>query len=249
LFPAAMYYGDIVQILFVAVSLVLVFVSANAYRRRQEGRYLLLMLAFVFLCVVASDTAFFELYTGAEPAVIQVALLYVNPSLEILMVVCFLLAVVWSRGVRKRVIVTALAAILIIGVAASISYEYGAAGDPSAMVQNPLPAWCAKPAGGFLIVASSLGYNDSIGHGAPSASWPVLDVAAGANVSITVCNLYSFPVGFQIVHYLDNRLESVEPGRTMEVNFVADEIGVFFIYCSVFNPIHIFLQSGTVVVS
>jgi hypothetical protein len=244
-----MYYGDIVQMLFVAASLVLVFVSANAYRRRQEGRYLLLMLAFVFLCAVASDTAFFELYTGVEPAIIQLALLYVNPSLEILMVVCFLLAVVWSRSVRKQVIATALAAILIIGVAALIAYESGAAEDSSAGVQNPLPAWCTRPDSGFLVVASSLGYNDSIGHGAPSVSWPVLDVVAGANVSITVCNLYTFPVGFQIAHYLDNRLVSVEPGHTMEVNFIADEIGVFFIYCSVFNPIHIFLQGGTVVVS
>jgi len=247
--PATLYFGDIVQMLFVAVSFVLVLVSANAYRRRQEGRYLLLTFAFLFLCIVATDTAFFELYTGVNPAMIQLAMLYVNPSLEILMVVCFLLAVVWSRAVRKRVLIMGLATILIVGLAALISYESAAPSDYSASSQTPLPAGCARPSGGFLIVASSLGYNDSIGHGAPSISWPVLDVAAGTNVSIAVCNMYAFPVGFQITHYLDERLVSVAPGNTLVVSFIANEAGVFFIYCSVFNPIHIFLQSGKVVVS
>jgi len=243
-----MYYGDIVQIVFVGVSLFLVLVSTNAYRRRQEGRYLFLMLAFILLCIVASDTAFFELYTGVEPGLVQLAMLYLNPSLEIFMVVCFLLAIVWSRAVRRQVIVIALATIFIIGLAASISYVSNAPEDYGT-IQTLLPVGCAKPDGGFLIIASSLGYNDSISHGAPSASWPVLDVAAGTNVSIAVCNTYAFPVGFQVTHYLDNRLVSIAPGRAINVNFIADETGVFLIYCSVFNPIHVFLQGGEVIVS
>lgn len=249
MFPAALYYGDIVQTLFVAVSFALVLFSANAYRRRPEGRYLFLMLAFIFLCVVAADTAFFELYTGATPMIVQLAMLYVNPSLEILMVVCFLLAIAWSRMVRRRIVIIAIAAVVIIGLAASISYDSGGVGNYNSAVQGPLPAGCVRPSGGFLVIASSLGYNDSIVHGAPAVSWPVLDVAVGSNVSIAVCNVYALPVGFQITHYLDDRVVSVAPGHTIEVSFLANELGVFYIYCSVFNPIHIFLQSGKVVVT
>ncbi len=207
------------------------------------------MFAFVFLCAVATDTAFLELYTGVNPAIIQLAILYVNPSLEILMVVCFLLAVVWSRVIGKRTVVVALAVVLLVGVTAAASYESGAAGDYALSLPTSLPTGCARPSGGFLIVATSMGYNDSIGHGAPTTSWPVLDVPTGANVTIAVCNLYSFAVGFQITHYLDDRLISVPPGNTTVVSFVANKVGVFFIYCSVFNPIHIFLQSGKVIVS
>ncbi len=110
--------------------------------------------------------------------------------------------------------------------------------------QSVLPAGCAKPLGGFLIVASSLGYNDSIAHGAPAKSWPVIAVTRGTNVTIVVCNTYSQTVGFQVTHYLTDNQETVPPGRVADFSFIADQAGTFTIYCSVFNPIHIYLQGG-----
>jgi len=98
------------------------------------------------------------------------------------------------------------------------------------------------------VIASSLGYNDSMAHGAPVKSWPVLRVANGTDVNITVCNTYSDAVGFQVSHYLDDKTEAVQPGRVINVSFLADQTGTFLIYCSVFNPIHIYLQGGELVV-
>lgn len=249
MFVGTLYYGDVVQVVLVAVSFILVLVSANAYRRRTEGRYLFLLFAFGSLCVLAADTAFMELFPGAGPLAIQLLELYLNPSLEVLMVVFFLLAILWSRTTRKVIVIVGLIAIVAVGLGASVSYESASSKGNDAGVQAPLPAGCTKPGGGFLIVASSLGYNDSLVHGAPSTSWPVLDVTAGTNVSITVCNAYVLPVGFQVAHYLDEKIVSLAPGQTIKVSFLASVVGVFPIYCSVFNPLHLFLQGGKLVVS
>jgi hypothetical protein len=107
-----------------------------------------------------------------------------------------------------------------------------------------LPAGCVRQSGGFLIIASSLGYNDSIAHGAPVKSWPVLEVTKGTDVTITLCNTYSQAVGFQVSHYLAGETETIMPGQVLSVSFIANQTGTFVIYCSIFNPIHIYLQGG-----
>ena len=68
-----------------------------------------------------------------------------------------------------------------------------------------LPPGCVKPTGGYLIIASEYGYNDSMDHGVPSHSWPVINVTLGQNVTILVCNADpTQPHGFQISYYLDS---------------------------------------------
>jgi hypothetical protein len=113
---------------------------------------------------------------------------------------------------------------------------------------NPLPPGCTKPPGGFLIVASNLGYNDSIGHGAPEKPWPIVHVNEGQTVNITVCNTDVQAHGFQITHYFDSSIETVVPGQVMKVSFVANQAGIFQIYCSIFCSIHIYMQSGQLIV-
>lgn len=237
----ALYYGDIVQVALVFVSAVLAVVSISAYRRRPEGRYLLLMLAFSLLCLASAGTAVMELFAGLGPVGVRFVAIYLVPSLELVMVVSFLAAVLWSAKGRRRLVTAILATVVAVGLAASAFY---AAGSPGLAQQAVLPSGCARPLGGFLIVASSLGYNDSIAHGAPAQSWPVLDVTQGTDVDITVCNTYSQPVGFQVSHYLASKLESIAPGQVINVSFVANQTGTFDIYCAVFNPIHIYLQGG-----
>lgn len=107
-----------------------------------------------------------------------------------------------------------------------------------------LPAGCVKPAGGFLIIANQNGFNDSIQHGAPQKQWPVIVVNQGAKVSITVCNSDIQAHGFQITHYFDSNIQTVAPGQVIHVSFVADKVGDFEIYCSIFCSIHIFMQNG-----
>ncbi len=108
-----------------------------------------------------------------------------------------------------------------------------------------LPPGCVKPQQGFLIVASIEGYNNSIEHGAPTKSWPVIDVRQGQNVTIVVCNIDHQPHGFQITHYFDSTEVTVQPGEVLHVpTFVATEAGAFTIYCEIPCSIHIYMQSG-----
>ena len=113
-----------------------------------------------------------------------------------------------------------------------------------------LPSGCVRPAGGFLIIASQRGYNDSVSHGVPQNPWPVMEVRQGQNVTIVVCN--ADPVqahGFQIDHYYNARLVSVASGQVLTVSFSADEAGTFKVYCNIPCTVHWAMQSGELVVS
>lgn len=238
--PIAPYFGDLAQAGLAAIAVVLMLVSLNAYRRRSEGRYLTLAAAFVCLCAVALVTTIDDLLVGVPPGVIQGTELYLIPSLEFLMAVCFLAALLWSPSAKSRMKVALPVAIVLVALAAVSAYSANSSG----IERLALPTGCVRPSGGFLIVASALGYNQSMAHGAPAKSWPVLDIAAGSNVTITVCNTYQETVGFQVAHYLQDKVEAVPPGQVLTLNFVADERGAFSIYCLVFSPIHVFLQGG-----
>jgi FtsP/CotA-like multicopper oxidase with cupredoxin domain len=114
-----------------------------------------------------------------------------------------------------------------------------------------LPAGCVRPAGGYLIIASQYGYNDSVLEGAgPTKAWPVISVAVGQMVEITVCNVDTVEShGFQVGDYFDKTVESIAPGQVLSVSFVADKPGTFPIYCSIFCAIHLFMEYGQLRVS
>jgi hypothetical protein len=109
---------------------------------------------------------------------------------------------------------------------------------------RPLPPGCEKPVGGFLIIASNTGFNDSMLHGAPSKTWPIITVHQNQTVNITVCNTDVVAHGFQVSHYYDSSIVTLTPGQVIHVSFVANEVGNFRIYCSIFCPIHIYMQNG-----
>jgi hypothetical protein len=245
LITVAQYYGDLVQAALAAASAVLMVISISAYRKRPEPRYLLLMFAFTLLCATSVATTTLEFFAGLGPGMVELMELYLIPSLELLMAVSFLVALLWSSRISRRLALTSMVAAIAVILVVSTVYTEGAIG-PSAVVSAPLPAGCTKPAGGFLVVASASGYNDSVGHGAPMKAWPVLVTSAGSNVTITVCNTYSHAVGFQVAHYLQDQLETIQPEQVIRVSFLADQAGTFLMYCSVFSPIHLYLQSGEV---
>jgi nitrous oxide reductase len=112
-----------------------------------------------------------------------------------------------------------------------------------------LPPGCIKPAGGFVVIASGLGYNDSIGHGVPAKPWPIITVKNGSAVTIVVCNTDREAHGFQITHYFDSSIETVEPGQVITVPFIANQTGTFQIYCSIPCTIHSFMRSGQLIVT
>jgi FtsP/CotA-like multicopper oxidase with cupredoxin domain len=148
-----------------------------------------------------------------------------------------------SRKVVLGIVIVVLAA----GVVLSVAYAlYGRGGQS---VTTGLPSYCKKPAGGYLIVASIKGYNDSVDHGVPAKPWPVVSVQKGSTVTITVCNVDHQAHGFQVTHYFDSKIQTVVPGQAITVSFVADETGTFQIYCSIFCTVHWAMQSGELVVS
>jgi heme/copper-type cytochrome/quinol oxidase subunit 2 len=149
-------------------------------------------------------------------------------------------------GNRKMALMVVLA-VIVVGVVVSSAYVlYGRKAQSGT---GGLPPYCTKPTGGYLIVASARGYNDSVDHGVPASSWPVIDVKKGSTVTITVCNTDAQAHGFQVTHYLDSKIETVSPGQAITVSFVADQTGKFRIYCSIFCTVHWAMQSGLLVVS
>ena len=86
------YYDDVVQVALTGISAALMVISINAFKRRPEGRYLLLMLAFVLLFFGSASTTVLELFVGAAPSTVRLMELYLNPSVELLMGVSFLVA-------------------------------------------------------------------------------------------------------------------------------------------------------------
>jgi hypothetical protein len=133
--------------------------------------------------------------------------------------------------------------VIIVGTATTLAFyslSLGKTGSSSAS----LPSGCTKPPGGFLIIASNLGYNDSELHYG-KGSWPVLNVTEGSTVNITVCNTANYAHGFQISNYYQSSVVTIQPGEVLKVPaFVADKPGNFLIYCSIPCPIHIYMQYG-----
>jgi heme/copper-type cytochrome/quinol oxidase subunit 2 len=157
-----------------------------------------------------------------------------------------------GRTSRTVLILTVLT---IAGIAASSIVLVGglraSQGAATTLPAVSLPTGCVRPAGGFLIVMSEYGYNDSVLQGAgPSKAWPVITVTQGQTVKITVCNVDDTQShGFQISNYFDGAIESLAPGKVLTLSFIADKAGTFLIYCAIFCTIHLFMESGQLRVS
>lgn len=143
-----------------------------------------------------------------------------------------------------------LSVLTILGIVASSAVLVGglqaSEKAPSSVPAVSLPPGCVRPAGGFLIIASIYGYNDSALEGAgPSKLWPVITVNQGQEVRITVCNVDDTQShGFQVDRYFDSSIESLAPGKVLTVSFVATTAGNFPIYCAIFCSIHLFMEYG-----
>ena len=147
----------------------------------------------------------------------------------------------------SRVIVILVLTVIAIGAVSAAALLLPGRGN--ATTTSSLPGACVKPAGGFLVVASQYGFNDSIDHGVPQKSWPILNVTQGQTVNITVCNTDFQAHGFQVTHYYDTTVTSIASGQIIKVSFVANQAGNFRIYCNIFCSIHWAMQSGVLSVS
>ncbi len=141
-------------------------------------------------------------------------------------------------GEQRRLVIAAV--ILLLAGAALLVVAYGGYGKApkgGSNVQN------------ILIVASVAGFNDSANHGVPANPWPVIHVAKGTMVNVTVYNNDKQAHGFQVAHYFESGIQTIAPGQKLNVSFVADETGTFRIYCSIFCTVHWAMQSGELIVA
>src|SRR5438477_12854668 len=146
-----------------------------------------------------------------------------------------------ERRTNKRIVLVLLVVVLMGASSTAALYFLGLGGGPGA---RPLPPGCKQPAGGFLIVASLTGYNDSKAHGAPAKPWPIITVHQGQNVTILVCNADVQPHGFQITHYFANSEGTLVAGQVLRVSFIADETGSYLINCDIPCTVHFLMQGG-----
>lgn len=142
-----------------------------------------------------------------------------------------------------KIIAAIVAVVIIVGSIAFLSYEgyFKSSTTSDAHVDH------------FTIVeedppAPLAGMNGSY-YKSFSVQWPVLHVQKGDEVVITVINNGTTePHGFAITHYYSSGV-STSAGQSNVVTFVANEVGTFRIYCSIFCSIHPFMQNGALIVS
>ncbi len=150
---------------------------------------------------------------------------------------------------RPDRVTVVFAALTLVGVLATSLVLVGGVVSSEGATTLPslrLPPGCTRPAGGYLIVMSKYGYNDSVLEGAgPTKAWPVITVAQGNLVNITVCNADTSQAhGFQVSYYYDKTIVAVDPGQVIHISFVATKAGTFRIYCAIFCTIHLFMEYG-----
>lgn len=94
----------------------------------------------------------------------------------------------------------------------------------------------------FVIIITDQGMNGSRVH-YNIDSWPIVNVAKGSLVTISVSNVDTAePHGFAVDSYETGI--TLRPGDTVNVTFVADRAGSFRVFCSIPCSIHIYMQNG-----
>ena len=76
-----------------------------------------------------------------------------------------------------------------------------------------------------------------------------MTVTQGQTVNITVCNTDVQAHSFQIDHYEQGQANTMTPQQVLHFTFVANQAGTFQVYCEIQCSIHIYMQSGQLVVS
>ena len=100
-FVGALTDDDVMHIVLVGLSLALMGISVNGFRRRRNSRYFFLMLAFVFFSLDQIITLLQQLYLGDVLLSIPVIGLHVTHIFELLMGASFIAALLLPTGLPR----------------------------------------------------------------------------------------------------------------------------------------------------
>jgi FtsP/CotA-like multicopper oxidase with cupredoxin domain len=149
----------------------------------------------------------------------------------------------------RKLLVAGIVLLAISVAVVGIGFISNSTEQPASSVSQPTvsKSTCVRPPGFILIIADLSGFNNSIGHGAPSNPWPIITVHRGDVVRLLVCNKDSTqPHGFAIGTYLDAGV-TLAPGDAYRIVFTATVPGSFVIYCNIFCTVHIYMVGRLVV--
>jgi hypothetical protein len=108
-----------------------------------------------------------------------------------------------------------------------------------------------KPPGYISIIADLNGFNDSVDYLTASnfsRPYPIVEVTQGSTVHILFCNLAVFETfGLAIQHYFEAGA-IVTPGNATVITFLAKDPGNYSMYNNILVPVHVFVESGRLVV-
>jgi len=93
---------NIMHFVLLLLSVVLMAISANGFRRRPNSRYFFLMLAFTFFCLDQAVTFYQEIYLNGLLISVPVLSLHLVHLLELLMSVSFLTALLRPFSLGRR---------------------------------------------------------------------------------------------------------------------------------------------------
>ncbi len=149
--------------------------------------------------------------------------------------------------------VVAVSSVLLITVAHGGLSGGDHASTSSSQTPTSTTSGCSRPPGYFLIIANESGFNGSADYSTSYLAahpWPAITVKQGQTVNIIVCNTDpTFAHGFEIDNYLPGAGVTLQPGSTYTFTFVANEAGGFTFRCTIFCPVHIWMQYGRIVVT
>ena len=98
---SALIDDDFMHIVLVGLSLALMGISVNGFRRRRNSRYLFLMLAFVFFSLDQVVALWQQLYLGDVLLSVPIMGLHVTHVFELLMGVSFVAALLLPSGLPR----------------------------------------------------------------------------------------------------------------------------------------------------
>jgi hypothetical protein len=161
---------------------------------------------------------------------------------------------------KSILIAIAIVVVALLAIGGFLTYLHpsapvGASGVCQTLGSGPAPGFASSISSSstatFVIIESDAGSYEGINGSAhhQDVPWPVVVVHRGQTVVFDIYNCGSSePHGFAVSHFFPAGISVLPTGQIRTVNFVANQVGNFTIFCSILCAIHPLMQNGRLVV-